>query len=695
MSNLFFILPAPNHIFMRKLYFLPLFILASITGFAQLTTLKSGGSSMFGGASLGNKVVYVNFSNGALGATDGTVGGTIDIPTAVLAPSPSEPVAGALNNKIIFTGTDIITGVELWASDGTVGGTIRLMDINPGAGNAYPQGGTDGFTVVNSNLYFTADDGTGIRKLYKTNGTAAGTSLVKDLGNVTIAFPFMMSPVGTNVYFTVNGKQLWKSDGTTLGTVMVKDFSPGSATTFSTFFVGAGSYTFFLANDGTNGLELWRTDGSAAGTIMLANYGAGASDGFTLFGGQPDWNVNTFNNMVFFQPNGTGMKLYKTDGSVVGTTLVTDLNPGGGGGMNLSSSLTVWNNFYFQANTGIYKSDGTAGGTTLVKSIGPNGANILRPRDNFGTGVAPGNFAGGRFFFIADDGTNGKELWVSDGTNAGTFMLKNIATGAANAFSGNDDVYFYTKYKLYFAADDGTNGKELWETDGTTLGTVMTMNINPGVTSSSPDIFGVSLTNNKLVLTATDASGNNIYALNATVVSFPLSLTDFTAQLRSAEISLNWTTQNEVNVSHFNVQRSITGKDFSTIARVNATGVQNTNNYGFTDVNYGKSGILYYRLEIIDKDGKVSYSKIQTIKLRTEFDFNVSSSKNETFISLGDVNGIANIKITDASGRVQAQQKQKITAGEMIRLSTMNLASGIYYVTVELNGNIQTRRFIK
>jgi ELWxxDGT repeat protein len=690
MSNLFSILPALNQGIMRKLNFCLAFLFFSILSSAQTTILKSGGSSSFGGVGLGNRVVYANFSTGQIGGTDGTVAGTIDIPTVTL--SSGNTVAG-ITGKIVFAGTTVATGNEIWASDGTLAGTIQLMDINPGPGNSDPQGGTNGLIPVNNTVYFSATDGVS-RKLYKTDGTVLGTALVKDLGSVTLGFPYTLNPVGSTLLFTVNGKQLWKSDGTSGGTVMVKDFSPGAATTFSNYFIGNGTYTFFAANDGTNGMELWRTDGTGAGTIMLANLGAGAADGLSLFGGEPDWNAYMFNNTVYFQPNISGAKLYKSDGSLAGTSLVTDLNPGGGG-MSLNNALSIGTSFYFNALSGLYKSDGTAAGTALVKAIGTGAVNMLRPQDNLGSNVLSGTFGGGRFFMIADDGSNGKELWVTDGTTAGTNMVKNINPGSAGAFTGTNDNYFYTKYRFYFGANDGTNGIELWESDGTTIGTNMVQNINTGAASSSPDFFGVSLSSSKMVFTATDATGNNIYVLNSTVVPFPLSLLDFTAKLRGSEIALDWITENEVNVSHFNVQRSVTGESFLNVGKIASTGTSARNSYSYTDKAPAKTGHLYYRLEMVDKDGKTSYSKIRDIKIKPNLDFALTPVKGETILNLGDISGMVTITISDANGRVHIQQKQNVNAGGSVRLSTASLATGMYFVTVEYNGSVQTKRFIR
>src|SRR5262249_56515306 len=108
--------------------------------------------------------------------------------------------------------------------------------INRGGAGAYPQN----HTVVNGTLFFTANDGVNGTELWKSDGTAAGTVLVKDIrpGNSPYGFPLSSSPrnltaVGDELFFSANdgisGLELWKSDGTATGTVLVKDIRPGSS----------------------------------------------------------------------------------------------------------------------------------------------------------------------------------------------------------------------------------------------------------------------------------------------------------------------------------------------------------------------------------------------------------------------------------------------------------------------------------
>ena len=97
----------------------------------------------------------------------------------------------------------------------------------------------------------------------------------------------------------------------------------------------------------------------------------------------------------------------------------------------------------------------------------------------------------GILFFSADDGDNGEELWGSDGTAAGTFMVANVNPLTTCNQSGTYPGYgsypchsspsnlVNVNGTLFFSADDGTSGKELWRSDGTVTGTFMVTDINP------------------------------------------------------------------------------------------------------------------------------------------------------------------------------------------------------------------------
>jgi trimeric autotransporter adhesin len=688
---------------MKKMYFLLCIMLFAATAKTQIISIKSNYGDPQG-ASLGNRVIFINGATGDIGSTDGTVAGTVDIPSSTVVIASNS--ASRLNNKVVFAGSSAASGTEMWISDGTIAGTILLKDINPGPTGSAPEGGSDGYIVIGNTVYFTANDGTNGIALWKTDGTTVGTVMVKDLNSVAINFPSNIgTPVNNTLFFTANtgtnGLELWKSDGTNSGTVMVKEINPSGSTSFSQTFTSNGTYMFFIADNGTSGNEIWRTDGTSAGTIMLIDFPGGS--GFNLsMGGSNDWSYQFFNNILYFHPSGTavsGSKMYKTDGSIAGTSMVIDFNPGFSSYLDILSSIDIGTKFYFSANGELFSSDGTLAGTSMVKDINPGsqGSNpvIFRPRETLGDESVPGLFAGGRFFFKADNGTNGYELWVSDGTNAGTFMVKDIFAGATGAIPNNNDDYFYTKYAFFVNADNGSNGVEMWQTDGTLAGTFMVSDIYAGTNTSSPQFFGVAEATNRLVFRSTDATGADINALTTAVVPFPLTLTAFNATLTGNDVLLTWTTEQEVNFSHFNIQRSITGSDFITIASVNATGNGMSGKYQYLDKQPGKAGAYYYRLQMNDKDGKQTYSKIAAVKLSSTFSIEVTNTKETAYIRLNEVNGMVNLKLIGSNGTTYATKSRQVINGELISISIGNLPAGIYIVVVDYEGLTKTHRIMK
>lgn len=126
----------------------------------------------------------------------------------------------------------------------------------------------------------------------------------------------------------------------------------------------------------------------------------------------------------------------------------------------------------------LWSSDGTAAGTTLFANIAA-GAASSNPQ-NLRT-------LGGTVYFAADDGVNGSELWKSDGTLVGTTMVANINAGAASSAPG--PVAAGHGGILYFSADDGTNGREVWRTDGTNAGTSLVADVRAGAPGSDPSEF--------------------------------------------------------------------------------------------------------------------------------------------------------------------------------------------------------------
>src|SRR5262249_37939179 len=162
-------------------------------------------------------------------------------------------------------------------------GTVLVKDIRPGnSPYGFPlTSSPDNLTAVGNQLFFSADDGVSGRELWKSDGTAAGTALVKDIGPGSgyLGYPYGSNTrnrvaAGGRLFFTANdgvhGTEFWKSDGTAAGTVLVKDINPGSAygfpsSSYPSSLTAVGGKVFFSADDGVSGRELWKSDGTADG----------------------------------------------------------------------------------------------------------------------------------------------------------------------------------------------------------------------------------------------------------------------------------------------------------------------------------------------------------------------------------------------------------------------------------------------
>jgi ELWxxDGT repeat protein len=403
-----------------------------------------------------------------------------------------------INGIIYFTANNEY-GNELWKTDGTEAGTALVKNINTGSNNSDDDSDPVILTDVNGVLFFWAKTNLNGKELWKSDGTEAGTVLLKDInpgiGPGTIGTPQKMVNFNGLLYFVafdpISGQELWKSDGTSVGTEMAIDFTPGSgSSSISDLTVVNGVLYFSAYNDLTNDTELWRTDGTTSGTILVKDINPGIASSIP-------GNLFDFNGELFFLADDgvSGRELWKSDGTEAGTVMVKDINTGSGN--SLINYLTVCNNtIYFSASNGstgseLWKSDGTEAGTELVKDIN---SGLL--------GSDPQNFVvmNQIIYFSAIGSSNeGIELWKTDGTETGTVLVKDINTGYSSSNPGNKVLFGNT---FYFAANDAVNGRELWKSDGTEVGTVLIKNIHNATNSANPDFLTVL--NNELIFTATN-----------------------------------------------------------------------------------------------------------------------------------------------------------------------------------------------
>ena len=395
----------------------------------------------------------------------------------------------------------------IWKSDGTEEGTKFIIDLdNPEVFNTYGE-----FTSFKGQLYFRGLSTNGY-ELWKSDGTTSGTQMVMDIYPANSSYPELLTPFDSDgdgeediILFNATaenyGKELWRTDGTAEGTYMVKDIHEGNAdfdgdnvsSLYHYHTISNGIYYFtaladpYSDNAGNyiGGYELWRSDGTATGTYMVRDltpynnipYGPGSSS---------PRHLTDLNGLLIFSATteNSGVELFRSDGTPSGTVMVKDINPSGSSWPN--HFVQVGDRLFFLADDGVHGqelwvTDGSNEGTSLVVEMlqGADGIttewiNNVSNRDRH---IIDNMTAfRGLLFFRYNDGeyNHGFELWRSDGTADGTYLFMDIGTGEDTfgyAASASPADLTVVGNKMFFSAWDADNYRELWETDGTHEGT--------------------------------------------------------------------------------------------------------------------------------------------------------------------------------------------------------------------------------
>jgi ELWxxDGT repeat protein len=341
---------------------------------------------------------------------------------------------------------------------------------------------TSVFQPLADKIYFTTNN-----KLWKTDGTEAGTELVKEIPGMVNGSQGIHELPGGELLFLAEsnafGFELWKTDGTEEGTQIVKDIFPGQLDGGPYYYTTLGDKVIFSANDGIHGRELWVSDGSEVGTLMFKDFNTTLAEiKLGSIASTASQFVLVADNDDFALPN-----IYSIDDGAAGnlTTLSNEsLNPTFS---NYDNLVTYENSVYTLASE---IADGQVEFFGLVK-IANNQIELVK-QINFGSNL---QVIGDKMLFTADPlGTDSREMWVSDGTSDGTYELTDIAPGATDAFSyGKDDGLRAIMFNgnVYFSANDQTHGYELWASDLTTEGTHLVKDINTGSNGSKPRSFEI------------------------------------------------------------------------------------------------------------------------------------------------------------------------------------------------------------
>ncbi|UPT65872.1 MAG: T9SS type A sorting domain-containing protein [Sphingobacteriales bacterium JAD_PAG50586_3] len=272
-----------------------------------------------------------------------------------------------LNNKVYFSANTLQNGRELWVSDGTENGTYLQSDVNTGAGVSDPHD----LVAFNNKLYFTAYTNETAIKRYVTDGNTPAVIFDMPTVNTTRQFG-NFTVMGSKLFFYAedagfaHGCELWATDGTTAGTAMVKDILPGDGSSTPRGMAVYNNRLYFSAQDATHGIELWVSDGTENGTELFVD--------INLAGSSKPANFTLYDNKLYFTATDTaaGTELWVTDGTVTGTTMVKDINYRYGNAN--PQSLVAYKQYLLFAATDtlgshLWRTDGTDSGTVVLDSI--------------------------------------------------------------------------------------------------------------------------------------------------------------------------------------------------------------------------------------------------------------------------------------------------------------------------------------
>lgn len=505
-----------------------------------LDIVPGPGSSNPGRPVLAGGTLYVTATTPATGGELFRITGNAVTLVADIVPGPSGSFLGDLTSsggRLFFTTVDALSGVELWTSNGTAAGTVQVKEINAVGPGSNPAN----LTRVGNALYFTANDGLNGLELWRSDGTT--TTLIDIVSGPAGSNPSNLINVNGTLYLRANtpagDAELYRIDGTTPTPIDVET-GPGSSNPSDLTDVNGTLY--FVATTAASGRELFRLDG-ASPTLIDVELGP--------TGSSPSQLTNVAGTLYFVATTAAaGTEVYQLNGS---TPLPREV-VSGPIGSSPTALTAVGSTLYFAATTSaagseLYQLSGTT--PVLFELVtGPAGSNPVELTDVNGT-----------LYFVAIRTGSGVEVWKSNGTPAGTVPVTTTLTSPAELTASGGLLYFVDGFQdlyrtdgtvtvrllsgfpfiekltdsngtLVFAADNGVNGEELWQSDGSIGGTQLLADVYPGLDPSglpyTSNPAGMTEVNGTLFFSAEDQRGRELWKVTLLTPPETLRVTSFT-----------------------------------------------------------------------------------------------------------------------------------------------------------------------
>ncbi len=403
---------------------------------------------------------YSNSSDRGLWATDGTEAGT----RLVIPQSESNIKFIAADDRLFFT-IPASGGNQLWVSDGSATGTQQVATPSTFPNNA----AIHSLTTVGNDLFFAANDQVNGHTLWTSDATAAGTQAIfwSTPTNPSGAIE-SLTPIDGRLAFVVNGTDVDEvlvtgvvaTDFTSL--LQVPDETPNGSRLVDQL-VAVDDQLFFRVLENQQ-RTLWKSDIASSQTAELLSAGGSPIVAYELA---------TFDNELLYTAavDLGHFGIWRTDGTLAGTALI-DQFPSSEGSVDLRQSAGSTERFLLTRSYGEFRQ-------AEVWVIQDDQLNpVLTSRG--GTDAQVLTALGDQVIFFGDDGVSGFQLFASNGTAAGTIPLQAPGLPLEQRLIPHQTQFVQLGSQLFFNGLTIQNGFELWATDGTVAGTRLVRDSAPG-----------------------------------------------------------------------------------------------------------------------------------------------------------------------------------------------------------------------
>lgn len=358
------------------------------------------------------------------------------------------------------------------------------------------------YTQVGNEVFFIATDAFGIRALWKSDGTDSGTIVVREANSTDFGLTYvsLLTNVNGKLFF-INQSRLWKSDGTESGTVVVDSNLRFSNAKYPSQMISIQDTAYFISGNST----IWRSDGTASGTFILKS--------FDRLNERIHSDLIKVGNEFYFTANDSihGTELWKSDGTSAGTKIVNEFIGNNYGFQLLASSVDNGKLYYLLKNVPqnfssrgieLWVSDGSDTGTYKMTTVTKNYRNQHINGDNY-TMVANND----TIYFRRND-----TLWMSNGTDTGTFIIEKAKEMLypSPLLIHNDRLYFITWGSASFYALD------MWTLDKSTNEPIK-MKVPNGISTFTPGFRGYNASTPEHLFFhgSDDIYGNQLWKLDS------------------------------------------------------------------------------------------------------------------------------------------------------------------------------------